>query len=85
VAEPIPPGAGQGGVLIPWAEMYHEVKALREEVRTALSAQQDLKMQQGDHENRIRALERFQYKMLGAVVVIEFGIAALEYFLLGHK
>jgi hypothetical protein len=80
------------GVTITAADIWAELRATRADVSKTLTAveglqekHKDVTRTQDDHESRIRSLERFQYKLVGAFVVVQIALGILEYFLLNHK
>lgn len=52
------------GVLITFRELYDELTVLRTELRDATSALKSL----GDHETRIRQLERWKYALPASLI-----------------
>lgn len=89
-AETGPPVAP--GFYVTMETVWREVAATRVEVNKALSEMQEVRSrnktadgQHEDYEKRLRALERFQYKLVGSFIVVEIGLGILEYFLLNHK
>jgi hypothetical protein len=76
--------------VITMADLYRELTGMRADVARALTRIEVIDTRNGDadklhadHEARIRALEQFRYKLLGAAVVIG-GASGYVGYLLGH-
>ncbi len=87
----IPPPTPQGFV-VTVLDVWKEVTKLNTTVTQALSVMTSMQERNknadglhADYEKRLRALEKFQYKLIGAVIAAQVGLGALEYFLLNHK
>ncbi|QMU72131.1 hypothetical protein [Streptacidiphilus sp. P02-A3a] len=65
------------GVTISAREIYDEIVGLREDVRSLTQASEAVTARQQDHEERIRALERWRYA-LPVAAVTSLGALAIE-------
>lgn len=75
-------GDDLGAVTIGAREIYDELVAMREEVRTSTQSLQGVADTLADHEQRIRSVERWKYSIPAALAasVISSGVALITKF-----
>jgi hypothetical protein len=70
-ADMIPPGA------VTTADLYRELVTIRTDVVRAMTRLENADEIHRDHEGRLRSLEQFKWKLLGAVLAGSAAVSAL--------
>lgn len=58
-----------GAVVISAREIYDEVKGMREDIRPLIDSTRAMNEKLGDHESRIRSIERWKYAIPAATIL----------------
>lgn len=66
------------GVTISAREIYDQIVGLRDDVRSLVQSNDAVQTQLGDHETRIRSVERWKYTV-GVAVLTSIGNAILTF------